>query len=55
MDLVVWPGMLAAYSLLCLYDCYPVYLVLSGCHDDVEAIVKLAVKYNICIIPFGGQ
>ena len=26
----------------------------AGCHNDVEVIVQVAVKHNVCVIPFGG-
>ena len=25
-----------------------------GSHSDVEKIILLAVKHNVCVIPFGG-
>ena len=32
----------------------PDVVIWPGSHDDVEHIVKMAVKYNIVIIPYGG-
>ena len=31
-----------------------IYLKYAENHNDVEKIVQLAAKYNVCIIPFGG-
>ncbi|XP_065920530.1 alkyldihydroxyacetonephosphate synthase, peroxisomal-like [Dysidea avara] len=33
---------------------FPDYVVWPGSHSDVEKIVSLAVKHNVCVIPFGG-
>ncbi len=29
--------------------------ITSGNHDDVEKIVQAANRFNVCIIPYGGQ
>ncbi|TRY88835.1 hypothetical protein DNTS_016926 [Danionella cerebrum] len=32
----------------------PDAVVWPSCHSDVEKIVELALKHNVCLIPFGG-
>lgn len=32
----------------------PDLVVLPDCHDEVEKIMKAAVKHDVCIVPFGG-
>jgi alkyldihydroxyacetonephosphate synthase len=55
-DLVVWPGdkLLLIYSIrfsltykFCLYFS-------KANQEEVETLVKLASKYNVAIIPYGG-
>ena len=42
---------------VCMYVNAPMTVVMCywvGSHSDVENIVSLAVKHNVCVIPFGG-
>jgi alkyldihydroxyacetonephosphate synthase len=36
------------------FDRLPDWVVWPHSHSDIEKIVRLAVKHNICLIPFGG-
>ena len=36
------------------FDRLPDWIVWPRGHGDVEKLVRLAVKHNICLIPFGG-
>jgi alkyldihydroxyacetonephosphate synthase len=36
------------------FDRLPDWVVWPRNHSDVEKLVRLAVKHNICLIPFGG-
>ena len=36
------------------FDRLPDWVVWPRMHSDVEKIVRLAVKHNVCLIPFGG-
>ena len=31
------------------------FALLSGSHANVEAIVSAAIKFDVCLIPFGGD
>jgi len=46
-DYVIWPG--TPSSLMIGYLC-----CCLGNHGNVEKIILLAVKHNVCVIPFGG-
>ena len=45
-DYVIWPGTVII-ELIGYHCCL-------GSHSDVEKIILLAVKYGVCVIPFGG-
>ncbi|KAK6483158.1 alkyldihydroxyacetonephosphate synthase [Huso huso] len=36
------------------FERVPDLVVWPNCHNDVEKIVELACKHNICVMPFGG-
>lgn len=37
-----------------MFNFYTCYFVIAECHDDVENIIKLCIKFNVVCIPFGG-
>jgi len=48
----MWSGQVCTYLNDYYYD-YK-YIACVGSHNNVEKIITLAVKHDVCVIPFGG-
>jgi len=48
----MWSGQVCTYFNDYYYDCKCIACV--GSHSNVEKIIALAVKHDVCVIPFGG-